>query len=64
MSSLLGDKRAHSWDLSLVQTHGVLPFLTGFIVPLSVLRMSVCFSLLSRSWLRTQWASLMSDRSS
>ena len=26
--TLLGDKRAHSWDPKLVQTHGVLPFLT------------------------------------
>ena len=35
----------------MVQTHGDLPFLTGFTIPLSVLHMSVCFSLLSPSWL-------------
>ena len=35
----------------MVQTHGVLPFLTGFTIPLSVLRMSVCVSLLSPSCL-------------
>ena len=51
MSSLLGDKRAHSWDPCLVQIREVLPFLTGFTIPLSVLRISVCFSLLSLAWL-------------
>ena len=35
----------------MVQTHGVLPFFTGFTIPLSVLRMFVCVSLLSPSWL-------------
>ena len=35
----------------MVQTHGIIPFLTGFTIPLSVLRMSVCVSLLSPSWL-------------
>ena len=35
----------------MVQTHGVLPFLTGFTIPLSVLRMYVCVSLPSPSWL-------------
>ena len=34
-----------------MQTNGVLPFLTGFTIPLSVLRMSVCVSLLSPAWL-------------
>ena len=48
----------------MVQTRGVLPFFTGFILPLSVLHMSVCVSRLSRAWLPTQWASLMSDRRS
>ena len=51
MTSLLGDKRAHSEDPRLVKTHGVLPFLTGFTIPLCVLRMSVCVSLLSPVWL-------------
>ena len=36
----------------MVHTHGILPFITGFTIPLSVLRMSVCVSLLSPSWLR------------
>ena len=35
----------------MVQTHGVLPFLAGFTIPLCVLRMSVCVSLLSPAWL-------------
>ena len=35
----------------MVQAHGVLPFLTGFTIPLSVLRMSVFVSLLSPLWL-------------
>ena len=35
----------------MVQTHGVLPFLTGFTIPLCVLRMSVFLSLLSPAWL-------------
>ena len=47
-----------------MRTHGVLPFLTGFTIPLCVLRMSVCVSLLPPAWLPTQWASLMSDQSS
>ena len=31
--------------------HGVLPFLTGFTIPLCVLRMSVCVSRFSPAWL-------------
>ena len=41
---------------------GFYPSLQRLTLPLSVLRMSVCVSLLSRAWLSNQRASLMSDR--
>ena len=50
--------------LRLAETHASKTEARDCTLPLSVLRMSVCVSLLSRAWLPNQRASLMSDRRS